>query len=279
MLRSVVPRLLKVSTANTAFQFMETLLRNRTKRHRAGQFVVQGVRQINAALAGGWAIKAFAFPRDRQLSRWATTILESSTAEQHFEVAPELFEVLSGKADPSELIAVAAMRADSLERIPMRAGMLVVVADRPASPGNLGTLIRSCDAFGVDGLIVTGHAVDLYDPATIRASVGAFFATPCVVLPSHHEVTAWVARVRDTDHGLKVVGTSARATEPLRGLEASGSIVIVLGNETTGMSHAYRELCDLLVSIPMRGSTTSLNAAVAASIALYEIDASRRSRG
>jgi TrmH family RNA methyltransferase len=269
-------RLLKISTANTAFQFLETLLRNRTRRHQAGQFVVQGVRAINAALAGGWAIKAFAFPRDRGLSRWATDILENSMAERHFEVVPQLFEVLAGKDDPSELIAVAAMRPDALDRIPVRPETLVVIADRPGSPGNLGTLIRSCDAFGVEGLVVTGHAVDLYDPATIRASVGAFFTVPSVVLRSHHEVAAWLIRLRDVDPTLRVVGTSARATEPLRGLDAGGSIALIVGNETTGMSHAYGELCDLTVSIPMRGTATSLNAAVAASIALYEIDANRR---
>jgi len=276
MRRSASPRLLEVSTTNAAFQHMETLLRNRHKRHRSGQFVVQGVRAINAALAGGWAIKAFAFPRARELSRWATDILEASTAEQHFEVVPRLFETLSGKDDPSELIAIAATRPDALERIPVREGMLVVVADRPASPGNLGTLIRSCDAFGVDGLIVTGHAVDLYDPATIRASVGAFFSIPSVAAPSHRDVADWLSRVRGTDSMLRVVGTSARATQPLRGLDARGSIVIAVGNEATGLSHAYREMCDTLVSIPMRGTATSLNAAVAASIALYEIDASRR---
>jgi TrmH family RNA methyltransferase len=257
---------------------METLLRNRKKRHQSGEFVVQGVRAINAALAGRWTIMAFAFQRGRQLSSWATDILEASAAERHFEIAPELFEILSGKDNPAELIAIAAMRPDALERIPVRAGMLVVVADRPASPGNLGTLIRSCDAFGVDGLIATGHAVDLYDPATIRASVGAFFSIPSIALPSYREVAAWISQVRGTDPALRVVGTSARATERLRGLDARGSIVIAVGNETTGLSHAFRDMCDALVSIPMRGTATSLNAAVAASIALYEIDVTRRSR-
>lgn len=272
-----MPRVLKVSTANAAFQRLDVLLRNRTKRHRYGEFVVEGVRSINGALAAGWTIRSFAYPRGRQLSRWATSILEASTAESHLEVALELFESISGKDEPSELIAVVEMRPDSVGRIPVSAGMVVTVVDRPASPGNLGTLIRSCDAFGVSGVIVTGHGVDLYDPVTVRASVGSFFAVPCVALSSHGEVAAWVNDVRRAYPELMLVGTGARAPSSIREFEWGSEVVLVVGNETAGLSHAYREMCDGLVGIPMRGTATSLNAAVATSIVLYELDATRRS--
>ena len=270
------PRLLKVSTANTAFQRIEVLLRNRTKRHRHGEFIVEGVRSINGALAAGWTIRAFAYPRDRQLSRWAASILEASRAEEHLEIAQELFAQISEKDEPSELLAIAAQRPGDVERIPVRSGMLVVVVDRPANPGNLGTLIRSCDAFGADGVIVTGHAVDIYDPVVIRASVGSFFSVPCVALPSHNEVAEWLGRVRESFPRVSFVGTSARATETLRNFQWGSEVVLAIGNETAGLSHSYRELCDAMVGMPMRGTATSLNAAVAASIALYEVDAHRR---
>jgi TrmH family RNA methyltransferase len=273
------PRTLQVSTANAAFQRIEVLRRNRTKRHRHGEFVVEGVRAINGALAGGWAVRAFAYARGRALSRWATSVLDASTAEAHYEMAPELFETITDRVEPPELVAVVAMRPDALDRIPSGPGLAVVVVDRPGSPGNLGTLVRSCDAFGVSGVIVTGHGVDLYDPATVRASVGALFAVPCVALPSHREVAAWVDARRRARPGLTLVGTSARATVPLRGFRWSAEVVLVVGNETSGLSHAYRELCDVLVGIPMRGTATSLNAAVATSIALYELDAWRRGAG
>jgi len=271
-------RLLKVSSANTAYQRLDVLLRNRTKRHRYGEFVVEGVRAINSALAAGWTIRSFVYPRDRQLSRWAMSILEASTADTHLEMAPELFETISRKDEPSELVAVAAIKPDSTDRIAVEPGMLVVVVDRPASPGNLGTLIRSCDAFGVSGVIVTGHGVDLYDPATVRASVGSFFSVPCVALPSHRELGEWVSDVRRALPGLTVAGTSARGSVELRDHDWTGEVMLVVGNETAGLSHAYREMCDALVRIPMRGTTTSLNAAVAASIVLYEVDAQRRLR-
>ena len=183
---------------------------------------------------------------------------------------PTLFEAISEKDEPPELIAVVAMRPDSTERVPVGAGMTVVVVDRPASPGNLGTLIRACDAFGVGGVIVTGHGVDLYDPNTIRASVGSFFAVPCVTLPSHREVAAWVRQIKRSCPDVTVVGTSARGSSPVRDFRWSSEIVLVVGNETSGLSHAYREMCDAIVAIPMRGSATSLNAAVATAIVLYE---------
>ncbi|MFN2566402.1 MAG: TrmH family RNA methyltransferase [Gemmatimonadaceae bacterium] len=271
------PRVLKVSTANAAFQRIEVLRRNRIKRHRYGEFVIEGVRAINGALAAGWTVRSFAYPRGRELSRWASSILDASTAECHLEVAPDLFETISEKEEPSELLAVVAMRPDSLDRLPTGDGVLVVVVDRPASPGNLGTLIRSCDAFGATGVILTGHGVDLYDPSTIRASVGSFFAVPSIALPSHREVASWVSDLRRSRAGLMLVGTSAHASVPLRGFRWGPDIVLVVGNETSGLSHAYRELCDAIVGIPMRGTATSLNAAVATSIALYELDSYRRS--
>jgi tRNA G18 (ribose-2'-O)-methylase SpoU len=270
------PRVLPVSTANAAFQRLDVLQRNRTKRHRYGEFVVEGVRAINGALAAGWTVRSFAYARGRELSRWASSILDASVAESHLEVAPELFEQLSGKDEPSELLAVVAMRPDSVDRIAPRAGMVVLVVDRPASPGNLGTMIRSCDAFGASGVIVTGHGVDLYDPVTVRASVGSFFAVPCVALASHTDVAAWVSDVRRSFPGLQVVGTSARASTSLREFEWSGETVLVVGNETHGLSHAYRAMCDAVVAIPMQGTATSLNAAVATSIALYEVSTTRR---
>jgi len=264
-----------VSTANAAYQRVEVLRRNRTKRHRYGEFVVEGVRAINGALAAGWTVRAFAYPRGRRLSQWASSILEQSIAESHFEVDEGLFETLSEKEEPSELLAVVAMRPDTADRIEPRPGMVVVVVDRPGSPGNLGTLIRSCDAFGASGVIVTGHGVDLYDPTTIRASVGSFFAVPSVALASQREVAAWVADVRRAYPALRIVGTSEDGSSPLRDFPWSSEVVLVVGNETSGLSHAYRELCDDVVSIPMQGTATSLNAAVATSIVLYEV-ASRR---
>ena len=143
--------------------------------------------------------------------------------------------------------------------------------DRPGNPGNLGTLIRSCDALGATGLVVTGHGVDLYDPATVTASRGSLFALPVVQAASHADVLQWVATVRQQLGTCHLVGTDERADVNLAAHDFTHPTVLVLGNETHGLSHAYRDACDAVVRIPMSGSASSLNVSVAGSIAIYEV--------
>src|SRR5262249_42973335 len=151
----------------------------------------EGVRSINQAIEYNWTINAFLYSNEQRLSGWAQDILAHSRAPAHFELPLALLEKLSNKTDTSELIALVAMPEDRLSRIPIQENLLVVVFDRPASPGNLGTLIRSCDALNAHGLVITGHAADLYDPETISAATGSLFALPAVRLPSHHELLPW----------------------------------------------------------------------------------------
>jgi len=263
-------REVRIHSENNDFQHVETLARNRTKRQKSHQFFVEGVRNINQAIAHSFQIKSFFSVTGARLSPWAQQILDGGVAETHFSLPAALMGKLSEKDQTSELAAVVAMPPDDLSRIDAKAGARVVVFDRPSNPGNLGTLVRSCDAFGVSGVIVTGHAVDLYDPLVIRASVGSFFTLPIVRLPSHHELLSWVAARRGEAEGLRVIGTSAKAEVSVRDDAFSGRSLLIFGNETHGMSAGYRELCDQLLTIPMGGTASSLNVSCAASIVLYE---------
>jgi 23S rRNA (uridine2479-2'-O)-methyltransferase len=269
------PTLLKIFSANADFQYLETLKRNRTKRARAGEFFVEGVRNINHALKYGWRVNAWIYTREKRLSDWATGILAQSTANKHYELSVALLEKLSDKEEPSELLALVATPPNDLARIPIRADLCVVVLDRPASPGNLGTIMRSCDALGVHGLVITGHAADLYDPETVRATTGSFFALPTVVLPSHKELLPWLDSLRQRLPGLQLVGTSAKATQPISQHDFRAPTVLVVGNENHGLSESYRALCAVMLTIPMSGSASSMNIACATSILLYEITRQR----
>jgi tRNA G18 (ribose-2'-O)-methylase SpoU len=263
-------REVRLHSENNDFQHVETLKRNRTKRQKSQEFFIEGVRNINQAVAHSFRIKAFYSNAEVRLSSWATELLARKLADAHFSLPAELMAKLSDKEHASELCAVAAMPHDDLKRIPTLPDARVVVVDRPSNPGNLGTLLRSCDAFKASGVIVTGHAVDLYDPVVLRASMGSFFALPIVRLPSHHELEPWIQRLRAESDGLRVLGTSAKAATFVRDEPFSGRCLLVFGNETTGMSSAYRDLCDELLGIPMGGSASSLNVSCAASIVLYE---------
>jgi 23S rRNA (uridine2479-2'-O)-methyltransferase len=271
-------KVVRVYSENATFQHFETLRRNREKRQRQREFVVEGVRAINLALEYGWTINGWLYAPERKPSGWATQILDQQAAPVCYELAEPLLAKLSSKAETSELLALVAMPPDDLARIPISPTLLVMIFDRPASPGNLGTLIRSCDALGADGLIITGHAVDLYDPETVSASVGSLFAVPAVRISSPRDLEPWFAAARDAIGPVQIVGTSAKAERSLTAHDWTQPTVLVIGNETTGLSAHYRQRCDTLVTIPQVGAATSLNVACAASIVLYEIQRQRNLR-
>ncbi|MBA2680848.1 MAG: RNA methyltransferase [Ktedonobacteraceae bacterium] len=270
--------MVKIYSENNDFQYAETLRRKREKRLRQREFFVEGVRPINQALKYNWHVRAWLYSREKPLSDWAENILLTSHAEIHYELPWYLHAKLSGKTEPSELIALVMMPEDNLARIPLTDLPLIVVFDRPASPGNLGTIIRSCDALHVDGLILTGHGVDLYDPETISATTGSFFALPTVRLPSQKELLPWLTTMKRRYGSIQVVGSDEHGEHDLDEHDFTQPTLLVIGNETWGMSSAYRELCDTIVSIPIAGSASSLNVASATSILLYEIDRQRRSK-
>jgi 23S rRNA (uridine2479-2'-O)-methyltransferase len=266
-----VPTALRVTTRNARFQQWQALLTNRTKRQRAGEFLVHGVRPISLAVEYGWAVRALLFDADRpRRSDWAARLLDTVDTTR-VALAADLMAELAEK-DEAELIAVVALPADELRRLPDRpAPALVLALDRPAYPGNVGTAIRSADAFGASGVIVTGHAADPYDPRAVRASTGSLFAVPVIRLGGQAPAVAWAAA-----HGLSVVGTDEHGEADIDAADLTAPTMLVVGAEGTGLSVGWREACQRLVRIPMAGAASSLNAASAASIALYECSRQRR---
>lgn len=270
----------RISSRNARFQVWQALLGNRNKRLRAGEFLVQGVRPITLAVEHGWTIRALihadARDSERPLSRWAADLLQSQRGAERVSMAPELLAELGEKDEtPPELIAVVEMPADDLTRITVGPDFLGVVFDRPTGPGNIGSIIRSADAFGADGLIVTGHAADVYDPKAVRASTGSLFALPAVRVPSQREVMAWVEHQRALGTPIVVVGTDEKGEADIFDFDLTRPTLLLIGNETSGLSTAWKELADHLLRIPMTGSASSLNAANAATAVLYEVSRQR----
>jgi TrmH family RNA methyltransferase len=295
---------LRISARNARFQQWQALLDNRTKRTRSGEFLVQGVRPITLAVRNGWPLRALIYAAERGLSDWATTVLtDADPGVERVAMAPELLAELAQKSDERpELLAVAALPTDELSRIPLTGnssdsssdsssgnrsgnrsgrdagtGFLGLVFDRPTSPGNIGTVVRSADAFGANGMIVAGHAADPYDPKAVRASTGSLFALPVVRVPAPATVLDWLTRLRREGLAVQLVGTDETGSADLAEFDLAQPTLLVLGNETSGMSAAWREACDAVVRIPIGGSASSLNAANAASVVLYEAARQRRS--
>lgn len=272
------PRLVQLRSANDAFQHAHALSRNRARRQKHRKFFVEGVKTIQQAIAHSWKVDAVYYAGDVELSSFAVKVLERSTARMHYELPTRLFEPLrwsSKQGKRSELIALIEMPRDELSRIAVDERSVVVVFDRPSSHGNLGTVIRTCEAFGASGMVITGHAVDLYDPQTVRASMGSLFSLPIVRLPSHREVRAWADSVRKRYEGFRVVGSSARGASDVRRYGFDGPLALAIGNETHGLSMSYLKVCDDIVRIPTRGSVSSLNVASATAILLHEVERQR----
>ena len=165
----------KIYSKNAAYQKFEVLKTNRNKRYKYNEFFVEGVRNINEAIRNGWKIVSFIYCPEMGLSNWAKDILRTVKTEVNYELTEALMKDISSKEDTSELLAVVQMRDDRLEDIQLSENPVIALFDRPSNKGNLGTIIRSCDSFGLDCLLITGHAVDPYDPDVLSSSIGSFF--------------------------------------------------------------------------------------------------------
>ncbi len=258
------------SIKNARVKLARGLSTNRKLRRSERAFFVEGVHAITAVLRNGWDIRYLYYGPEVALTPWAQAAISQVPENRWVPVNTYVKEQLSDRESASELMAVVEQPAHNLDRVPLVDDLLVLVLDRPHSPGNLGSAIRSADALGAQAVLITGHAADLYDPKTVRATMGSLFELPVVNVPEHTELEAWLSHVRECLGEVQVIATSAHAEKQLYEHDFTDPTVIVIGNETAGISQYYREVCDVYLSIPMRGSATSVNASVAASVFLYE---------
>ncbi|MEO8179689.1 MAG: TrmH family RNA methyltransferase [Deltaproteobacteria bacterium] len=269
---------LRVSSRNALFQQWLALKSNRSKRHRLGSFLVEGTTAIDAAVQHGWQIEDLLYPAGRRLSGWAEAHLTSGAAARQIEIEASLLGELSDRHEGTELLAVARRREASLDALSLEPPWLVVVLDRPKSPGNVGSIIRSAVSFDASALVITGHAADPFDPACVRASVGTLFDLPLVLLPSHEPLLAWTQAQR-ARAPLTLLGSGQDGPDSLAQGDVLQNLLLVLGNETHGISRAYRDACDRFVGLPTSARQSSLNVCAAAAILLYEVRRQRLEHG
>lgn len=263
---------INVFSKNSTYQKFEVLKSNRNKRYRYNEFLVEGVRSLNEAVKNDWKIRSFLYVKD-SLSDWARNMIATVSTEQNYCLTLELMRELSGKTDSSELMAVIEMREDRLDSVPLSKIPFIVLFDRPSNKGNLGTMIRSCDALGADMLILTGHAVDLYDPDVVVSAMGSFFNLPVVRIADNTELFDYIEELRKSYPTLKVIGTTAHKESPIYNEDLTQPVVLMMGNETMGLNKMFKEYCDKLCTIPMDEDSyaSSFNVSCAASILMYEV--------
>lgn len=198
--------------------------------------------------------------------------------DTNFNLTPELMKELSGKEDTSELMALIEMREDKLERVTLSESPFIVLFDRPSNKGNLGTMIRSCDALGADMLIITGHSVDLYDTDVVVSAMGSFFKLPVIRISDNKALFEYIEKLKSRYSNFITIGTTAHNENPIYNADLTSPLMLMMGNETMGLNKAFKEYCDLLCTIPMseKSYATSFNVSCAASILMYEITRQRR---
>ncbi|MGA7194239.1 MAG: RNA methyltransferase [Anaerolineales bacterium] len=236
-------------------------LRQRKTRVETGLFIVEGLHHVGEALEAGWEIDSILYSPDVLTSDFARDLI-SRVASGLQPVSAQVIESLADKENPQGILAVVHQKLTRLEDLKsIRVGAAVI---SPQDPGNVGTILRTLDAVGADALFLLDGGVDPYHPTSVRASMGTIFWKP-IVQTSFSDFMDWSQR-----GGYQRIATSAHAEKDYLELKPTAPWILVLGSEQKGLSAEQIKLCDVSVSMPMRGRASSLNLAVAAGILLYQ---------
>jgi TrmH family RNA methyltransferase len=262
------------SASNPQIKHIRRLCLKRRARDAHRQFFVEGVQAIYKAYVNGWEVKQLIYCPALVGSDWGRKTLALSDPQTHLQSTEYVYEKLATRSY-SELMAVVSEAADDLARIPVPPNLLVTVVDRPRTAGNLGAIIRSTDAMGGHGVLVMEPAVDVYDPKTVRSTMGSLFSLPVVRVGTPEIFHDWIGRVRESLPDLRVAATSPHASAAIDRCDFTAPTVLIIGTERTGVHEHFNAVCDAAVTIPMSGAADSLNSSMSAAIVLYEVNRQR----
>jgi TrmH family RNA methyltransferase len=247
-------------------------LRHRKARDETGLFFVEGTRIVGEAVEVGAAVETIVVAPDLLTSDYGRELVSRAGAPI-VEVSGPVFASLSVKDGPQGIGAVIRQRWSCLDDVQADAGLCWIALDAVQDPGNLGTILRTSDAVGCPGVILTGFSTDPHDSAALRASMGAIFSQ-VLVRAGFDELVQWAGQ-----HESALVGTSSSGGTDYQAMSYPDPMILVLGSEREGLSAAQHEVCGVSVHIPTTGRSDSLNLGVATGVVLYEIFNQRRGRG
>ncbi|HLJ68360.1 MAG TPA: RNA methyltransferase [Chloroflexota bacterium] len=248
-------------------------LRDRKTRTETGLFYVEGIRLVGEAVELDADVDTCIVAPDLLTSEYGQGLVAALLPRARvLEVSSRVFATISSKEGPQGIAAVVRQRWTPLPAIDPSESFCWVALDEVRDPGNLGTIIRTADAVGAGGVVLAGAAADPYDPAAVRASMGAIFSQR-LTRTSFDELVTW-----SRQHDCMLVGTSDRARTDYQAVRYHTPTVLLMGSEREGLSSGQQGACDTVVSIPMAGRSDSLNLAVATAVMLYELFNQQRSR-
>ncbi len=259
-------RLLITGFSNPAVKAARAL-REKKHRKREGRFLAEGLRLLTEAREAGILPEALWLGQQRDPHPLVDALEQAVVAAGGtiYETTTDILSKISGKDNPQTVLGVFADLPTSLEALDRSRSGIWLVAQSMRDPGNLGTMLRTCDAVGAGGLILVDQCVDPFSVEAVRASMGAVFTVP-VAQAEWSDFLGWLRAGEG-----QLVGTSLNTRFDYRGADYAAPCFLLIGNEAQGLPPAYEAECDLLVKIPMLGKADSLNAAVAAAVMAYEV--------
>jgi RNA methyltransferase, TrmH family len=259
------------SRHNPAIKRLRALL-HRRERDRTGLFLAEGIRIVTEAIHANAPVQEIVFAPDLLTSQFGQALVQRQAAAgaRCTEVSADAFRSLSLKERPQGLVAVVRQRWERLADLQPGHELCWIALNEAQDPGNLGAILRTGDATGAAGVILLGQTTDPYDPAAVRASMGAIFAQR-LVRATFAEFIRWAR-----EHRYVVVGAADAASVDYRAYAYAAPLALLMGSEQHGLSAEQQAACQAVVRIPMVGASDSLNLAVATSIILYELFNQRR---
>lgn len=246
-------------------------LRDRKDRDETSLFLIEGYRELLRASNAKIEIEVLFFSPEHFLKDNEPSLIEKirSSGAEIIKCSKEVFEKIAYRDRPDGLLAIARQKKldiDDLKRlIKNSSNPFLVIAEKIEKPGNLGTILRSCDGAGADAVIISDPCTDIFNPNVVRASIGTLF-TQNVIVTSKNELIKFLK-----ENNIQIVATTPDCEIVYTQADLKKPVAIVVGTEQYGLSKEWLEQSDLKVKIPMRGDADSLNVATATTIVLYEV--------
>ena len=257
------------SLQNPKVKEMVRLKEKAKARTAAQKFIIEGVRECKLAIGAGYEIiEWYVQPQicsEETIQSIAQLLEARATPLAAVALSMNVYEKIAQRNGTEGIIAIAKPKDHSLSSLVFKNKTpLILVAEAPEKPGNIGALLRTADAANLDAVIIANPKSDLYNPNTIRSSVGGVFTLP-IALGKSEEVLAFLQNIN-----AQVYAAALQASKPHTTVNFSGATAIVVGTEATGLDPLWLAASSQNICIPMRGIIDSMNVSVAAGILIFE---------
>ncbi len=249
---------------------IKSLLALEKPRERKKQclFVIEGKKEVGLAIEAGYKVGNIFFC-DEIIS--PGEVMEMGTDDRLLiPVSRDVFEKIARRENSGGIMAVAEYKTHRLDQVKLGKNPLILILEGVEKPGNLGAILRTADAAGLDAVIICDPQTDFYNPNVIRSSLGCVF-TNQIASTSNEEALAWLIKNK-----IKIYCTYLRASKPYYEIDLTQSCAIVMGTEATGLSETWTTHSTSNIIIPMAGKIDSMNVSTAASVVVFE---AKRQRG